>query len=174
MRAAASESGLASGSGSAVRSGAAARVAALDWPTLADGLEEVGCALTAPLVGPAECRRIAGRYDEAALFRSTIDMARYRFGAGQYRYFGYPLPDVVAELRAAFWPHLLPIARDWAARLGRRPHGPRSSPAGWTNATPPGRPSPPPSCCATAPATGTRCTGTCTGTWSSRCRRSSG
>ena len=119
MRAAASESGLASGSGSAVRSGAAARVAALDWPTLADGLEEVGCALTAPLVGPAECRRIAGRYDEAALFRSTIDMARYRFGAGQYRYFGYPLPDVVAELRAAFWPHLLPIARDWAARLGR-------------------------------------------------------
>jgi hypothetical protein len=43
-------------------------------------------------------------------------MARHRFGQGQYRYFDYPLPEVVAELRAAFWPHLLPIAREWAAR----------------------------------------------------------
>jgi hypothetical protein len=46
-------------------------------------------------------------------------MARHRFGEGQYRYFAHPLPAVVAELRAAFWPHLLPIARSWAARLDR-------------------------------------------------------
>src|SRR5204862_1857041 len=46
-------------------------------------------------------------------------MARHRFGEGQYRYFGRPLPPIVAELRAAFWPHLLPIAREWAGRLGR-------------------------------------------------------
>jgi hypothetical protein len=45
-------------------------------------------------------------------------MARHRFGQGEYRYFAHPLPDVVAELRAAFWPHLLPVARDWADRLG--------------------------------------------------------
>ena len=46
-------------------------------------------------------------------------MARHRFGQGEYRYFAYPLPRVVAELRASFWPHLLPIAREWAARLAR-------------------------------------------------------
>jgi uncharacterized protein len=89
----------------------AARVAALDWAALAAGLDELGCALTEPLLSPTECRRIAGLYDEPAWFRSTIEMARHRFGAGQYRYFGYPLPDLVADLRAAFWPHLLPIAR---------------------------------------------------------------
>ena len=44
-------------------------------------------------------------------------MARHRFGEGEYRYFAYPLPDLVRRLRAAFWPQLLPIARDWAARL---------------------------------------------------------
>ena len=60
---------------------------------------------------------MAALYDDDARFRSTIDMARYRFGEGQYRYFDRPLPDVVAELRAAFWPHLLPVARDWAERL---------------------------------------------------------
>ena len=46
-------------------------------------------------------------------------MARYRFGEGEYRYFDHPLPDLVTELRAAFWPHLLPIAREWATKLGR-------------------------------------------------------
>jgi hypothetical protein len=97
----------------------AAKVAALDWPALAAELDELGCALTGPLLSLRACGEIAGLYDEAGLFRSTIDMASYRFGAGQYRYFGYPLPDIVAELRAAFWPRLLPIARDWAARLGR-------------------------------------------------------
>ena len=75
--------------------------------------------MTEPLLSPGECREIAGLYDEPGLFRSTIDMERYRFGAGQYRYFGYPLPAAVAGLRAAFWPRLLPIARDWAGRLGR-------------------------------------------------------
>ena len=75
--------------------------------------------LTAAVLDPEECRRIVELYDDEERFRSTIDMARYRFGEGQYRYFDHPLPDVVAELRDAFWPHLLPIARDWAARLGR-------------------------------------------------------
>jgi hypothetical protein len=55
-------------------------------------------------------------YDDDGRFRSTIDMARHRFGQGQYRYFAYPLPPMVAELRAAFWPHLLPVAREWADR----------------------------------------------------------
>ncbi|MGD9998268.1 MAG: 2OG-Fe(II) oxygenase [Ilumatobacteraceae bacterium] len=65
------------------------------------------------------CRDVVQSYDDATLFRSTIDMARHRFGQGQYRYFAYPLPPLVADLRSAMWPHLLPIARDWAARLDR-------------------------------------------------------
>src|SRR5438132_1662575 len=55
----------------------------------------------------------------SGLRASTGEMARYRFGQGQYRYFDQPLPKLVAELRAAFWPHLLPIARAWAGRLGQ-------------------------------------------------------
>ena len=66
-----------------------------------------------------ECRSLAALYDDDRRFRSTIDMARHRFGAGEYRYFAHPLPSVVARLRAEFWPHLLPIARAWATRLGR-------------------------------------------------------
>jgi hypothetical protein len=101
------------------QSDSAAKVAALDWPGLAAELDALGCAQTGPLLSPAECRELAASYDDPALFRSTIDMERYRFGAGQYRYFRYPLPDMVARLRAAFWPQLLPIAREWATRLGR-------------------------------------------------------
>jgi hypothetical protein len=95
-------------------------VAALDWAAVGAELDSLGSALTEPVLTPDECREIASRYDDEALFRSTVDMARYRFGSGQYRYFANPIPAPVAELRAAFWPHLLPIARDWAARL-RRP-----------------------------------------------------
>lgn len=97
----------------------AGRVEAFDWSAVADGLEQLGCALTEPVLDTAECREIVDYYDDDHRFRSTIDMARYRFGEGEYRYFDYPLPEIVSELRAAFWPHLLPIARDWAARLGR-------------------------------------------------------
>ena len=90
-----------------------------DWQKLTAELDEHGCALTPPLLTPEQCAEISGLYDEVHRFRSTIDMARYRFGSGQYRYFDHPLPEVIAELREAFYPHLLPIARDWAARLGR-------------------------------------------------------
>jgi hypothetical protein len=96
-----------------------AAVHALDWRALSSELDELGCALTSPVWSSSECRAIADLDDDSGRFRATIDMARYRFGQGRYRYFDVPLPDAIAELRAAFWPHLLPIARDWAARLGR-------------------------------------------------------
>jgi len=95
------------------------RVDALGWPALAAEVDASGSAQTAPVLTPDECREIAALYDDADRFRSTVDMARFRFGSGQYRYFDHPVPDVVARLRAAFYPHLLPIAREWAARLGR-------------------------------------------------------
>lgn len=99
--------------------GPADRVDATDWHAVADELDQHGCALTGPLLTPDECRGIAALYDETDRFRATVDMARHRFGSGQYRYFGHDLPEQVAELRQAFYPHLLAVARDWAARLGR-------------------------------------------------------
>ena len=97
----------------------AGRVARLDWTAISRGLDDLGSSLTGPLLEPAECKAIADLYSDDHRFRSTIEMARYRFGQGQYRYFDRPLPKLVAELRAAFWPHLLPIARTWAGRLGQ-------------------------------------------------------
>ncbi|WP_326654385.1 MULTISPECIES: 2OG-Fe(II) oxygenase [unclassified Streptomyces] len=95
------------------------QVDAADWTALTDELDTYGCALTPRLLTPAECAGIAGLYERENLFRTTVDMARHRFGSGQYRYFTHELPEPVAELRAAFYPHLLTIARDWAERLGR-------------------------------------------------------
>lgn len=95
------------------------RVAAADWTELAEELDTHGCALTPRLLTPTQCARIAGLYERDERFRSTIDMARHRFGSGQYRYFTHDLPEPVAELRAALYPRLLTIARDWAERLGR-------------------------------------------------------
>jgi hypothetical protein len=101
------------------RQAVAGRVAALDWSAISRGLEDLGSSLTGRVLEPPECEGIVELYGDDRRFRSTIDMARYRFGQGQYRYFDRPLPRLVAELRAAFWPHLLPIARAWAGRLGQ-------------------------------------------------------
>ncbi|WP_411144605.1 2OG-Fe(II) oxygenase [Streptomyces sp. x-80] len=90
-----------------------------DWPALAGELDALGCAVTPRLLDPADCRRLIELYDEADRFRTTVDMARHRFGSGQYRYFAEPLPEPVQALREAFYPHLLTVARDWADRLGR-------------------------------------------------------
>ncbi|MFD9889431.1 2OG-Fe(II) oxygenase [Amycolatopsis sp. NPDC059027] len=97
----------------------ARRVDKADWGRLAGELDEYGCALTPRLLTPAECADIAGLYERAELFRTTVDMARHRFGSGEYRYFTHELPEPIAALRAALYPRLLPIARDWAERLGR-------------------------------------------------------
>jgi uncharacterized protein len=100
----------------------AARVDALPWVDIRAGLDDVGVGPTGSVLTPAECRSLVDVYDDAR-FRSTIDMARHRFGEGEYRYFDHPLPGIVTQLRAAFWPHLLPIARTWAER--------RDQPAPW-------------------------------------------
>jgi hypothetical protein len=100
-----------------------ARVAELDWTRVAADLDDVGIADAGPLLEAAECASIVALYTDDARFRSTIDMARHRFGQGEYRYFSAPLPPIVAELRAAFWPRLLPVARAWAER--------RRQPAPW-------------------------------------------
>jgi uncharacterized protein len=95
------------------------RVDGVPWTDVGAGLDDVGVAPTGSLLTVGECRALVDTYGDDARFRSTIDMARHRFGDGQYRYFDHPLPEVVTELRAAFWPHLLSIARTWAERRGQ-------------------------------------------------------
>ncbi len=97
----------------------AGRVEAIDWATVATDLDSYGCALTPPLLCPAEAAEIAALYDDDSRFRSTVVMARHRFGEGEYRYFTEPFPDAVVALKDALYPRLLPIARDWWTRLGR-------------------------------------------------------
>jgi hypothetical protein len=92
------------------------RVDKLDWDALARDLDERGFATTDPVLTAAECRQLAGLFDGDG-FRSTIDMARHRFGDGRYRYFSYPLPPLVQGARHAFYGHLAPIANAWAVRL---------------------------------------------------------
>ena len=94
-------------------------VAAVDWPAVAAELDQSGCALTPRLVTATEAEELIGLYDHDAAFRSTVDMGRHRFGEGEYRYFAPPLPPLVESLRQALYPHLVRIARDWNARLGR-------------------------------------------------------
>jgi uncharacterized protein len=96
-----------------------ARVDALEWDGITDELSHVGCAPTDRVLTNDECAALVDLYDDAERFRSTIDMARHRFGAGEYRYFDHPLPREVAALRAACWPHLLGVARAWYEQLGR-------------------------------------------------------
>ncbi len=103
---------------------ASAVIAAADWAEAAAHLDDTGCAMLPRLLSTEECAGIAGMYDRTELFRSTVDMARYRFGSGQYRYFDRPVPEPVARLRAELYPRLLPIARDWWTRLGREQQWP--------------------------------------------------
>jgi hypothetical protein len=95
------------------------RVAAAAWPEIAHELDAYGGALTPSLLTPAEAAEIAGLYPDDGRFRSTVDMARYRFGQGEYRYFDRPYPALVDGLKRAMYPRLVPIARDWYAKLGR-------------------------------------------------------
>jgi hypothetical protein len=98
----------------------AQRVDALSWEALTAQLDERGFAVTEPLLSDAECTDLAEQFD-GGRFRSTIDMARYRFGDGRYRYFDHPLPDTIGALRGAFYRRLAPIANDWSQRLGGAP-----------------------------------------------------
>ncbi|MET4432684.1 MULTISPECIES: 2OG-Fe(II) oxygenase [unclassified Mycolicibacterium] len=95
------------------------RVEAVDWTGVHADLDAIGCALTGPLLSADEAAEIASLYPDDDRFRSTVHMGRYRFGEGEYRYFTEPFPDAIAELKAALYPKLLPIARDWWTKLGR-------------------------------------------------------
>src|SRR4051794_4021882 len=99
------------------KSAAERRVSGYDWNVLAAELSEFGCAVLKNLLSPAECAGIAGLYPHEEHFRSQIHMARHGFGKGEYRYFKYPLPDLVAGLRTALYPPLAEVANEWNGRM---------------------------------------------------------
>jgi hypothetical protein len=96
----------------------AERIAALDWEGRARDLDAHGCAVTGVLLSAQECGSLARSYGQDALFRSRIVMARHGFGRGEYKYFAYPLPALVAELRAALYPPLATVANRWNEAMG--------------------------------------------------------
>ncbi len=94
------------------------RVANLDWRGISAQLEAGGVATTGPLLSAAECAALRSSYPRDEIFRSRVIMARHGFGKGEYKYFAYPLPDIVSTLRGALWPPLAHIANGWNGALG--------------------------------------------------------
>ncbi|HET8728693.1 MAG TPA: 2OG-Fe(II) oxygenase, partial [Alphaproteobacteria bacterium] len=93
------------------------RVGAYDWNALARELNDHGCAVLESLLSPEECGGIAALYPQEQHFRSHVVMARHGFGKGEYRYFKYPLPGILGELRTALYPWLAPVANAWNERM---------------------------------------------------------
>jgi uncharacterized protein len=88
-----------------------------DWHTLEHNLDEQGYAILPPVLIQQECHNLIELYQDESKFRSHIDMARHRFGVGEYKYLAYPLPEPVQELREALYPHLARIANRWMQKL---------------------------------------------------------
>ncbi len=97
-----------------------ARLAGLDWTAIEENLWERGYAKTDPILRPGECQALIAMYADDARFRSRVDMARFRFGLGDYKYFARPLPPLVHALRERAYPRLAGIASRWMEALGQR------------------------------------------------------
>lgn len=95
------------------------RLDKLDWKAIDASLWQRGYARTDRLLTPQECDALVGLYGNGPLFRSRIDMKRFRFGEGEYKYFAYPLPPLVQVLRETIYPRLAVIANAWAKALGQ-------------------------------------------------------
>lgn len=95
-----------------------ARIAAYDWPAIAADLDRAGWAVLPGLLEQDECDAVASLYGPTPAFRSHVHMARHGFGQGEYRYFAYPLPPLVATARTSLYPHIAPIANRWYERMG--------------------------------------------------------
>jgi hypothetical protein len=90
----------------------------LNWTEVAEGLDARGSAVLERLLSADQCRSIAGLYAREDCFRTRVVMARHGFGSGEYQYFAYPLPALVADLRTSLYPPLAEIANRWQAALG--------------------------------------------------------
>lgn len=94
------------------------RLEKYNWSEFADELSTYGCAVLKTILTPEECLEIAKLYTHEEHFRSHVHMARHGFGKGEYRYFKYPLPNLIGGLRTALYPHLADVANVWNERMG--------------------------------------------------------
>jgi hypothetical protein len=91
---------------------------ACDWNAIGASLDADGHAVLAGFLDHAACDALVAAYDDDGRYRSRVVMERHGFGKGEYKYFAYPLPQPVADLRQALYPHLAPIANGWNASMG--------------------------------------------------------
>jgi hypothetical protein len=104
---------------------AAEQVDQLDWQHISRELDEHGNALLPGILSPEQCLALTALYTNDKHFRSRVVMERYSFGRGEYKYFDYPLPDIIAELRTALYSHLQEIANRWNQVMGIHPRFPK-------------------------------------------------
>jgi hypothetical protein len=97
---------------------AVARVNALDWQQIEKELDEQGSALLPGVLSAQDCRALAALYAKESIFRSRVVMGRHGFGRGEYKYFNYPLPNLIQGLRTALYPGLAPVANRWNVAMG--------------------------------------------------------
>ena len=95
-----------------------ARVRNVNWSVVSNELDAQGSAVLEHLLAPEECRGLAALYSSDDLFRSRVVMSRHGFGRGEYKYFKYPLPELIGELRTTVYPQLVPIANRWNEAMG--------------------------------------------------------
>ena len=93
------------------------RIDSYDWGAVIEDMNAHGCAVLAELLTAGECEQLAALYTQDQRFRSHIHMARHGFGKGEYKYFKYPLPDLIGALRTALYPRVAPIANAWNERM---------------------------------------------------------
>jgi hypothetical protein len=96
----------------------AARIDAIDWTRISADLDAQGCAVIEQLLTPQQCAALAALYPDDTHFRSRIVMGRHGFGRGEYKYFSYPLPDLIGELRPALYAQLQSVANRWNEAMG--------------------------------------------------------
>jgi uncharacterized protein len=90
----------------------------IDWKGGSESLNEKGYHIVKNVLTREECEKLCSLYEQPGLYRSTIDMKRYRFGLGEYKYFNYPLPASIQFLRESIYPQLSEIANEWMSKLG--------------------------------------------------------
>lgn len=89
----------------------------INWQTVTDSMNDNGYAIIPGLINDVDCNNLIGNYGDDTLYRKTVVMERYRYGLGEYRYFNYPLPLLVQEIRESVYPNLAPIANNWMREL---------------------------------------------------------
>ena len=94
------------------------RIGSLPWPALQQELHDRGFVAIPHVLTAAECDQLVQAYNADATYRKTISMERYRFGSGEYKYYQYPLPDLITRLRESVYPFIAPVANQWMQELG--------------------------------------------------------